>query len=99
MATNSATIGTHSVTVVGKLTLYSTITLTLSTFTITILPCAVTSLQIVQSPTQGNLAAKTYILSSTGTLSYVLTTKQTPACGYVSTDWAVSATGPVPANF
>jgi len=87
------------VTVVGKLALHPTITSTLATFTITILPCAVTSLQIVQSSDQGNLAAKSYTLSSTGTLLYTLTAKQTPACGYVSTDWAVSATGPVPANF
>jgi len=57
MTANSLTVGTHIVTVVGKLALHPTITSTLATFTITILPCAVTSLQVVQNLDQGNLAA------------------------------------------
>jgi hypothetical protein len=46
---NPAQIGTHTVIVVASLSNYPSITLTLATFQITILPCAVTSVQVVQA--------------------------------------------------
>jgi hypothetical protein len=96
---NSATFGMHTVTVVAKLTSYTTITSTLATFTVSIQYCIITSLQVVQLTDSGNLAAQSYTLSSIGILTYPLTTKQTPSCGYASTSWTVSAIGPAPANF
>ena len=39
------------------------------------------------------LTTQYYTLSSTATLEYQLTTRQTPACGNPATDWAVIATG------
>jgi len=68
-------------------------------FTLTITPCVVTSLKVVQLSDLGDLAAKAYSLSSVSILNYPLTTKQTPACGYASSGWIASAVGPVPANF
>jgi hypothetical protein len=47
-SSNPAQIGTHTVTVTVSLSSYSSITSTLATFKITILPCAVTSVQVVQ---------------------------------------------------
>ena len=82
-----------------KLASYPLVISTLASFTITILPCAITSAQVVQASDNGNLLAQTYTLSSTSTLSYQLTLKTTPNCGYLSSGWAVTATGPFPANF
>ena len=48
-SSNPAQIGTHTVTVTVSLSSYSSITSTLATFQITILPCAVTSVQVVQA--------------------------------------------------
>lgn len=38
-------------------------------------------------------------MDSTATLTYQLTTIQTPSCGYPATGWTINVTGPVPANF
>jgi hypothetical protein len=48
-SSNPAEIGTHTVTVTVSLSSYPSITSTLATFQITILPCAVTSVQVVQA--------------------------------------------------
>jgi len=81
------------VTVTASLSSYPSITLALSQFTVTIEPCVVTTVQAVQDADQGNLAAQTYLLSSTNILTYPLGVKLTPACGYTPDGWLVSATG------
>ena len=53
----------------------------------------------MQSPDLADLADQTYTLSSALTLSYHLAVKLTPSCGYTSSGWSVTASGPVPANF
>ena len=78
---------------------YSSVTLDLASFTITVLPCEITSVQIVEA-SYTVLNNKNYALSSSATLSMQLATLQTPACGYTVNDWTVSATvGPAPSNF
>ena len=72
---------------------------TLPTFTITIIPCVVTSVQVVQLSDSASLADQTYTLSATLTLSYALAVLLTPNCGYTSSGWAITATGPNPTNF
>ena len=69
-STNGVQVGTHIVTVVATLTSYPLIMSTLPTFTITITPCVVTSVKVVQLSGYASLADQTYTLSATLTLSY-----------------------------
>ena len=46
-SSNSAHVGTHTVTVTASLSSYTSITLALSQFTVTIAPCVVTAVQVV----------------------------------------------------
>ena len=48
-------------------------------------------MQVVESPSLGNLSPQTFLLNNTP-FTYPLTTKQTPNCGYLSSAWAVSQT-------
>ena len=81
------------------MSLYNWITFTIAPFYITVLPCAVTSVQVVQKSDQTILVAKSYTLSSTETLYFELAVKLTPSCGYSASGWSVTASGPEPANF
>ncbi len=73
--------------------------LALPTFTVTITPCVVTSVKVVQASDSADLVDQTYTLSATNSFSYGLAVLITPNCGYASSGWAIIASGPNPANF
>ena len=61
----SSKVGTHTVTVTIGLVNYASVTTPLAAFTLTINPCIVTAVKIVQSGTTNSLTDKSYTLSST----------------------------------
>ena len=48
--------------------------------------------QVVESPGLGVLQAQTLVLNNIDSVTYPLTTKQTPDCKYSSSGWSVSQT-------
>ena len=89
--TNANKIGTHTVTVKGRLT-GTSVTQTV-TFKLKIDPCVVTSVKVISKFDSLDLTARSYTLSSSNKLVYTLDTKQTPDCGYSESNWSVSVSG------